>query len=68
VKWSTAVIAGGGIAGLTQGVTTLLRAKSTVSLLALAAPLLALALVVVLLWFAIRLLRRITRGQPAKPT
>jgi hypothetical protein len=29
VKWTTAVIAGGGAAGLTQGVTTLLRAKST---------------------------------------
>jgi hypothetical protein len=30
MKWTTAVIAGGGIAGLTQGMTTLLRAKSTV--------------------------------------
>jgi hypothetical protein len=29
VKWTTAVIAGGGAAGLTQGVTALLRAKST---------------------------------------
>ena len=29
VKWSTAVIAGGGAAGLTQGLTSLLRAKST---------------------------------------
>jgi hypothetical protein len=29
VRWSTAVIAGGGAAGLTQGVTSLLRAKST---------------------------------------
>lgn len=29
VKWTTAVIAGGGAAGLTQGVTSLLRAKST---------------------------------------
>lgn len=28
VKWTAAVIAGGGAAGLTQGVTTLLRAKS----------------------------------------
>src|SRR5215475_3102341 len=30
VKWTAAVIAGGGIAGLTQGVTALIRAKSTV--------------------------------------
>jgi hypothetical protein len=30
VKWATAVIAGGGLAGLTQGVTAVLRAKSTV--------------------------------------
>src|SRR5262245_48920622 len=30
VKWTAAVIAGGGVAGLTQGVTATLRAKSTV--------------------------------------
>jgi Domain of unknown function (DUF4126) len=30
IKWTTAVIAGGGAAGLTQGLTSLLRAKSTV--------------------------------------
>ena len=30
VKWTTAIIAGGGAAALTQGVTALLRAKSTV--------------------------------------
>ena len=30
VKWTAAVIAGGGIAGLTQGVTGMLRAHSTV--------------------------------------
>jgi hypothetical protein len=30
VKWTTAIIAGGGVAGVTQGVTALLRAKSTV--------------------------------------
>jgi hypothetical protein len=29
VKWTTAVIAGGGVAGLTQSATALLRAKST---------------------------------------
>src|SRR3990170_4250104 len=30
VKWAAAIIAGGGVAGVTQSVTTLLRAKSTV--------------------------------------
>jgi hypothetical protein len=29
IKWTTAIIAGGGVAGITQGVSTLLRAKST---------------------------------------
>jgi len=29
VKWTTAVIAGGGVAGATQGLTAMLRAKST---------------------------------------
>jgi Domain of unknown function (DUF4126) len=83
VKWTAAVIAGGGIAGITQGVTAMLRAKSTVltggfgnsviataelagallvSLLTLAAPLAALALVVLFLWLAIRLLRHLFRG------
>jgi hypothetical protein len=82
VKWTTAVIAGGGAAGLTQGITSLLRLKSTtmtgglgnhavatgeiggalgLSVLALAAPLLAVALLVVFSWFAIRWLRRLFR-------
>src|SRR6476620_5389475 len=64
VKWTAAIIAGGGVAGLTQGATAIVRANSTVftgglgnfiistaelvgallvSLLALAAPLAALA-------------------------
>jgi hypothetical protein len=30
VKWATAIIAGGGVAGLIQSTTALLRAKSTV--------------------------------------
>jgi hypothetical protein len=30
VKWTAAVIAGGGVAGLTQGATAILRAKSTI--------------------------------------
>jgi hypothetical protein len=83
LKWTTAIIAGGGVAGLTQGVTALLRAKSTVltagvgnpviataelggsllvSLLALAAPLVALLVVIVFLWLAMRLIRRIARS------
>jgi hypothetical protein len=83
VKWTAAVIAGGGIAGLTQGLTGMLRAHSTVltgglanpvtataelggalltSLLALVAPAAAIALVILFLLVAIRLLRRFFRG------
>ena len=83
VKWMAAVIAGGGAAGLTQALTAMLRAKSTVltggfgnpviatgelggsvvlSLLALAAPLAALAVVILLMWFALRLIRRQRQG------
>lgn len=82
VKWTTAVIAGGGAAGLTQGLTSLLRAKSTlmtggvgnhvvasgellaallISLLALVAPLLAVALVALFCWLALRVARRLLR-------
>lgn len=80
VKWTTAVIAGGGAAGLTQGVTSLLRAKSTattgglgnpvvatgelggsllLAVLAIVAPVAALALVVLFCWGMIRLARRL---------
>ena len=41
VKWTTAVIAGGGAAGLTQGITSLLRLKSTATTGGLANPLIA---------------------------
>jgi hypothetical protein len=79
VKWTAAIIAGGGIAGITQGATAMLRAKSTVftggisnpviatgelggavlvTVLALAAPLAALATVVAFLWLSIGLRRR----------
>ena len=82
-KWMAAIIAGGGIASFTQGVTAILRAKSTVftggfgnpviatgelggsvllSLLALAAPLAAFAVVILILWLALRLIRRQRRG------
>jgi hypothetical protein len=87
VKWTAAVIAGGGVAGLTRGSIGILRAHSTVltgglgnvvislaelggatfiSFLALAAPLAAIALVALLLYVAIRLLRRLPRR--AKPS
>ena len=84
VRWSTAVIAGGGVAGVTHGLTSLLRVKSTTmtaglgshaiatselggalifSLLALAAPMVAAALVALFCWLAIRLLRRLSRKE-----
>jgi len=83
VKWTAAVIAGGGMAGIMQGMTAILRAKSTVltgglgnsliataqlvgsllvSLLTLAAPLAALALVVFFLGLTIHLVRSWIRG------
>src|ERR1700677_3140319 len=83
VRWTAAVIAGGGIAGMTQGMTGILRAHSTVltgglgnsiiataelggavliSFLALAAPTIAIALVVLFLIVALRLFRRRFRG------
>jgi hypothetical protein len=83
VKWTAAVIAGGGVAGLTQGLTGILRAHSTVltggvgnsiiataelggavliSFLALVAPAAAIALVMLFLLVAIRLVRRLLRG------
>jgi Domain of unknown function (DUF4126) len=82
VKWTAAVVAGGGVAGLTQGVTGILRAHSTVltgglgnsviataelggavliPFLALAAPVAAIALVMLFLLAAIRLVRRLLR-------
>ena len=82
VKWTAAVIAGGGVAGLTQGLTGILRAHSTaltgglgnpviataelggavlISFLALAAPTLAIVLVALFLFVAIRLARRFFR-------
>jgi hypothetical protein len=89
VKWTAAVIAGGGIAGITQGATALIRAHSTVltgglgnsviataelggailiSFLALAVPAAAIALVILFLWFAIRLLHRLFRGSRSTDT
>jgi hypothetical protein len=86
LKWTAAVIAGGGVAGITQATTAMVRAKSTVltgglgnpiiataelggalliSLLALAAPLAALAVVVLLIWFALRLFRRLVQRTDA---
>jgi hypothetical protein len=85
VKWTTAIIAGGGAAGLTQGITSLLRVKSTAltgglgnpvistaelggalgfSLLALLAPMLAVAVLALFCWFAVRFVRRMFRKTP----
>ena len=82
LRWTAAIIAGGGVAGITQGLTAILRAKSTVftgglgnstvataelgsatliSILALTAPLAALALVVLFFWLAFRLIRSLAR-------
>jgi hypothetical protein len=87
VKWAAAIIAGGGIAGLTQTTSAVLRAKSAVltgtignpviataelggslivSLLALVAPLLTMLVILLLLWFAIRRARRVSRGDQHK--
>lgn len=83
VKWTAAIIAGGGVAGLTQSLTAMLRAKSTlftgglgnsvvataelggaslISILALAAPVAALALLVLFFWLAFRLIRSLSAG------
>ena len=80
VKWTAAVIAGGGIAGLTHGLTGFVRGHSTVltgglgnpviataelggailmTFLALAAPVVAVALIAVFLWLMLRLARRL---------
>jgi len=89
IKWSAAIIAGGGIAAVTQGVTTLVRAKSTaftaglgnpllstfemiaaviVAVLALLAPLIAVALVVVFCLVTVRLVRRFMRAGSTRPS
>jgi uncharacterized protein DUF4126 len=43
VKWTAAVVAGGGVAGITQGITALLRAKSSVLTGGLGNPVIATA-------------------------
>ena len=87
IKWAAAIIAGGGAAGITQMVTTMIRANSTiftgglgnpviatgelgaatlVSLLALSVPFLAIGIVVLFCWLAVRTIRRLLR-RPPKP-
>jgi len=82
LKWSLAIIAGGGAAAMTQGATAALRAHSTVltagfgnmfvataelggslilSILALAAPVIAMVLVIAFMWLAFRMLRGMRR-------
>ena len=90
VKWTVAIIAGGGAAGLVQGASVAARIGSTATtgglgnfvlssletfgavgtvILAIALPLLALLVVVVMLGFAIALLFRLARRRrpPATP-
>jgi hypothetical protein len=87
LKWTLAIIAGGGAAGLTQGATTILRGASTattaglgnpiiatgeilgaiaVSVLAIAAPWIAIAAVVVFCIVIYRVVRRIRRNRPVR--
>ena len=82
LKWGVVLVGGGGVAGLMQGATVALRAKSglftgglanvavasieligatATAVLAIVLPLVALALVVVLLIVSGRLLRRLAR-------
>ena len=89
VKWTAAVIAGGGAASITQGVTTLIRANSTaftgglgnpvvatgelggaalISILALAVPFVALGLVILFCFYAVRTIRKFLRRQPKPET
>ena len=90
IKWSTAIIAGGGVAAITQGVTTLVRAKSTaftaglgnpvvstmemitaliICALALLAPLIAVAVVVLICWLTVFLVRKFLRsGRQTRPS
>lgn len=88
IKWTAAIIAGGGAAGITQAVTTLVRAKSTamtgglgnpviataeaggalfISVLALLAPFIALAAVVLVCWLAVRLVRKVLKRRASQP-
>jgi len=89
IKWTASIIAGGGVAGITQGVTTMIRANSTlftgglgnpviatgelggaaiISLLALAVPFVALGVVILFCWFAVRTIRRLLRRTPKPET
>lgn len=85
VKWTTAIVAGGGAAGLTHGLSALFRAKTAVTtgglgnpvvatgelggsaglaLIALAAPVAAIALVLFVAWLVVRWTRRAFKRQP----
>jgi len=88
VMWPVAVIAGGGVAGLTKGATALLRAKSgamtaglsnpvvatvetlgstSIAILAVAVPLLCLAAVMGLLYWATKRAGRLLFGRGPRP-
>lgn len=88
VMWPVAVIAGGGVAGMTKGTTALLRAKSgaltaglsnpvvatvetlgstAIAILAVAVPLLCLAAIVALLFWATRKAGRLLFARGGRP-
>jgi Domain of unknown function (DUF4126) len=87
LKWTLAIVAGGGVAGTVQLFTSATRLASTattaglanpavsvaetggsagLSIVAIAAPVLALVLVVVLVYFAVRALLRLPRGSVSR--
>jgi hypothetical protein len=87
MKWTAAIVAGGGTAGIVHGLTAAVRAKSTVftagignpavataelggallvSLLALAAPLAAFVMVILILWLGWRLIRHLRRPSTSR--
>jgi hypothetical protein len=71
LKWTLALIAGGGIAGLVQGTTVAFRAKSSVltvgsimtALLAILVPILCIALIALLCFFVFRKVGRLIFGR-----
>jgi hypothetical protein len=88
IKWTAAIVAGGGAAGIVHGVTAAVRAKSTiltagfgnsaiasaelggallVSLLALAVPFASFVIVVLILWLAVRFIRRLRQTDHTEP-
>lgn len=89
LKWTLAVIAGGGVAGLVQGTTVVARGVSTattgglgnplfatielggsiaMAIMAVLAPLCAIAIIALVLWFGARTILRRMRKPSASPS